>query len=177
MIPDVAMVKKLQRIRLICLDVDGVLTDRGLYYGPTEEMKRFDVQDGHGIVLAQRAGLSFAIISGRESAAVTRRAEELGITEVHQGARDKLSILQESAKRRGLTAEEIMFVGDDLPDLPVILWCGASACPADAHPDVASRALFRTHAPGGRGAVREAVEFVLKAQDLWSAVLEAYLHR
>ncbi len=175
MIHDVELVRKLERIRLVALDVDGVLTDGGIYLSDVGEFKRFDIKDGHGIVVAQRAGILFALISGRASAATTTRARELGIEEVHQGARDKVSVLSRLASRHSLEAEAVLYMGDDIQDLGVMAWAGCSAAPADACPEALARATIVTKAPGGRGAVREVIELVLKAQGTWRAVVDAYL--
>lgn len=175
MISDVELIKSLQRIRLIAFDVDGVLTDGGVYVGQERELKRFDIKDGHGIVVAQRAGITFALVSGRASTATDVRAKELGITEVHQGVRDKKSVLAGIAARAEVTADQVLFMGDDIQDLGVMAWAGCSAAPCDASPEVLSRAMIVTKLPGGRGAAREVIELVLKAQGSWRAVLEAYL--
>lgn len=171
---DVQLIQKLRRVRLIALDVDGVLTDGGIYMQGPLETKRFDVKDGAGIVVAQKAGLTVALITGRSSEAVARRAEELGIKEVHQAVKDKLYVLKAVATRSHIKREEVLYMGDDLPDLACLNWSGVSVAPADADADVASRAMLVTKAPGGRGAVREMIEYVLKAQDLWTTVIHAY---
>ncbi|MDX2176621.1 MAG: HAD hydrolase family protein [Candidatus Sumerlaeia bacterium] len=162
-------------MKLIALDVDGVLAERGIIIGADSEMKRFDIQDGQGIVVAQKAQLVFAIISGRDSAATTRRAKELGIAEVFQGVRAKTGVLKQIAARHNLHHEAVLYMGDDIQDLGPMAWAGVSAAPANANGEVLGRVDIVTRAEGGRGAVREVVELVLKAQNLWSAVVEAYL--
>ena len=156
------------RIRLLVLDVDGVLTDGGLYYGPSgEEIKRFDVQDGLAIVAARRAGLSVAVISGRASAAVTRRMAELGIVEVHQGVADKAEVLAAMTARLGLDVGDVGVMGDDLGDLALMRRAGLALAPANAAREVRSVAHWVSRNRGGGGAVREAIELLLKARNAW----------
>ena len=156
------------RIRLLVLDVDGVLTDGGLYYGPSgEEIKRFDVQDGMAVVAARRAGLSVAVISGRASAAVTRRMAELGITEVHQGVEDKTVVLAALTARLGLDLGDVAVMGDDLGDLALMRRVGLALAPDNAVREVRSAADWVSRRRGGAGAVREAIEFLLKARTAW----------
>ena len=154
-----------RRIRLLVLDVDGVLTDGGLFYGPGgEEWKRFDVHDGLGLVMARRAGLEVAIISGRASVAVTRRMAELGLTEVHQGVADKAAVLATVAGRLGVSPAEVAVMGDDLADLPLLRGAGLALAPANAVAAVREVAHRVTRRSGGAGAVREAVELLLAAR-------------
>ena len=156
------------RIRLLVLDVDGVLTDGGLLYGPSgEEWKRFDVHDGMAIVAARRAGLEIAVISGRASPAVTRRMAELGVAEVHQGASDKAAVLGAIVGRLGVSAAEVAAMGDDLPDLPLLARAGLSLAPANAVPEVRRAARWVARSRGGAGAVREAIEMLLRARRAW----------
>lgn len=156
------------RIRLLVLDVDGVLTDGSLEYGAAgEETKRFFVQDGLALVAARRAGLSIAVISGRASAAVTRRLSELGISEVHQGVDDKLAALESLMGRLELEPGEVAVVGDDLPDLPLMRRAGLALAPANAVAEVRRAAHWVARRPGGGGAVRDAVEMLLKARKAW----------
>ena len=156
------------RIRLLVLDVDGVLTDGGLYYGPSgEEIKRFDVQDGLAIVAARRAGLSVAVISGRASAAVTRRMAELGIAEVHQGVEDKAEVLSALTARLGLDVGDVGVMGDDLGDLAMMRRAGLALAPANAVREVRSAAHWVSRCRGGGGAVREAIELLLAARNAW----------
>jgi 3-deoxy-D-manno-octulosonate 8-phosphate phosphatase (KDO 8-P phosphatase) len=152
-------------IRLLVLDVDGVLTDGRLYYGPRgEALKVFHVHDGHGIVEVQRAGITVAVISGRRSPMVSARCRELGVRHVFQGVSDKLIVLEGLLKRLKLTAAECACVGDDLPDLPLMERVGLSFAVADAVATVRRRADRTTRAPGGRGAVREVCEQLLRGQ-------------
>ena len=156
------------RIRLLVLDVDGVLTDGGLYYGPSgEDTKRFDVQDGLAMVEARRAGLTLAILSSRSSAAVARRMEELGIAEVHQGVGDKDAALTELMARLGLDRTEVAMMGDDLPDLPSMKRAGLALAPVNAVPEVREAAHWVSRRAGGAGAVRDALELLLKARKAW----------
>jgi 3-deoxy-D-manno-octulosonate 8-phosphate phosphatase (KDO 8-P phosphatase) len=162
------------RVRLLVLDVDGVLTDGGLYYGPNgEELKRFDVQDGLAIVEAQRAGLAIAIVSGRRSVAVARRAEELGIAEVHQGVRDKSSVLEALRQRLELAPADLAVMGDDLPDLALMRGAGLSLAPANAVPEVKRVAHWVSRRSGGGGAVREAIEWLLRSRRAWPPSAQA----
>jgi 3-deoxy-D-manno-octulosonate 8-phosphate phosphatase (KDO 8-P phosphatase) len=150
------------RIRLLVLDVDGVLTDGRLYYGPRgEALKVFDVRDGLGIVQLLRAGLAVAVISGRRSPMVAVRCRELGIVHVYQGVADKLAVLKALCGRLRLTLAACACIGDDLPDVPLLAAAGLSFAVADAH-RAARRAADRvTRAPGGRGAVREVCDYLL----------------
>ena len=153
------------RIRLLVLDVDGVLTDGVLVYGAAgEEVKRFHVRDGLGIQRARRAGIEVAVISGRASAAVTRRMSELGVTEVHQGASDKTGVFRGLVARLGLEPRAVAVMGDDLTDLPSMKEAGLGLAPADAAPEVRRAARWVARSKGGHGAVREAVDMLLEAR-------------
>ena len=155
-------------LRLLVLDVDGVLTDGRLVYGPTgEELKVFDVQDGLAIQAAQNAGLLVAVISSRASPAVSRRMADLGVLEVHQGARDKAAVLEDLLRRRGAGLKEAAYMGDDLPDLPLLTEVGLALAPSNAAAEVKRVAHWVGRAAGGAGAVREAVEAILKARGAW----------
>jgi 3-deoxy-D-manno-octulosonate 8-phosphate phosphatase (KDO 8-P phosphatase) len=152
-------------IRLIVMDVDGVLTDGRIFYSAEGvESEAFFVRDGLGIRMAHEAGLLTAIITGRVSEAVAHRAKELGIAEVHQGAMNKLQVYEALLQRFGLTDEAVAYVGDDLNDLPVLGRVGLSAAPADADPTVRTKVAFVTTQVGGRGAVREVIDLILKAR-------------
>ena len=162
-------------IRLLLLDVDGVLTDGRLYYGNSgEELKAFHIQDGLGIKLLQRQGIEVGIITGRSSALLARRAAELGIRRVIQGREDKSRALDELLADMPLALEHIAFMGDDLPDLPVMARVGLALTVADCSPTVAGRAHWQARRGGGRGAVREAAEFILRAQGKLDTALEEY---
>jgi len=156
------------RVRLLVLDVDGVLTDGGLYYGPSgEDIKRFHAQDGLAMVEARRAGLALAVVSGRTSASVTRRLAELGITEVHQGVEDKSAVLAALMTRLGLDPAEVAAMGDDLGDLPLMRRAGLALAPLNAVREVREAAHWVSRRAGGEGAVREAVELLLRARKAW----------
>lgn len=161
-----------RRVRLLLFDVDGVLTDgKILLHSDGSESKTFDIRDGTGIVLAQRAGLRTGLLSARQSASTAERAAQLRIPIVHQGAVDKLETLGRILEAEGLTAEEVAYMGDDLLDLPVLLRVGIGAAPADAMPEVLARAGWVSARRGGDGAVRELVEMVLKVQGLWNGLI------
>jgi 3-deoxy-D-manno-octulosonate 8-phosphate phosphatase (KDO 8-P phosphatase) len=155
----------LRRVRLLALDVDGVLTDGRLHYGPRgEATKVFHVRDGHGIKRVQEAGIEVAIISGRKSAAVAKRARDLGIKFVFQGVGDKLAVLVKLAKSRDVTLEHCACVGDDTPDAPILAAAGLGIAVADAHADALAAADLVTSRPGGHGAVREVCDWLLDAR-------------
>ncbi len=154
-----------RRIGLLVLDVDGVLTDGALWFGPRGEMlKRFHVRDGHGIKLVQRAGIRVAIISGRRSAAVVQRCRELGIALVQQGVGDKSAALDRLLARLRLTASQVACVGDDTPDVPLFLRAGLAVAVRDAHPLAIAASDRVTSLPGGNGAVREVCDWLLRAR-------------
>jgi 3-deoxy-D-manno-octulosonate 8-phosphate phosphatase (KDO 8-P phosphatase) len=162
--PD-ALRERAARVRLLVLDVDGVLTDGRIYLPASgDEIKVFDVRDGSGIVAAQRAGIEVAIISGRSAEAVDRRARELGITHVAQGVRDKGTELARLLETLGLEADACACVGDDVPDLPMLARAGFSIAVADAHADVLGAVDWVTSRPGGRGAVREVCDLLLSGR-------------
>jgi 3-deoxy-D-manno-octulosonate 8-phosphate phosphatase (KDO 8-P phosphatase) len=160
-----AVLERAQRIHLLVLDVDGVLTDGRLYISAAgEELKVFHVRDGSGLVAIQRAGVTVAIISGRDSAAVTRRANELGIRHVRQGVSDKGAELDRLLAELGVTAEETACVGDDTPDAPMLRRAGLAIGVADAHPALLAAAHWVTKSNGGHGAVREVCDLLLSAR-------------
>jgi 3-deoxy-D-manno-octulosonate 8-phosphate phosphatase (KDO 8-P phosphatase) len=154
-----------ERIRLVLMDVDGVLTDGGiLFVDGGSEGRTFDAKDGVGLHLLRGAGLSTGVISGRTSPAVRRRARELRMNEVHLRVRDKLAAYEDILKRRGLEDDAVCYVGDDIVDLPVMRRVGLPAAPADAHPAVLREAKLITRAAGGKGAVREIADLILEIQ-------------
>ncbi len=174
------IINKAKAIRLLLLDVDGVLTDGCLYYGNNgEELKAFNIQDGLGIKLLQRNGIQVGIITGRTSTLLTRRATELGIELVVQGREDKLTALQETLKKTqeqyNYKMEEIAFLGDDLPDVAVIRQVGLGVAVANAREFVVKNSHWQTSTKGGCGAVRELAEMILQAQDKLDSTLEDYL--
>ncbi len=166
-----------EQIRLLAMDVDGVLTDGVLYQSSGgDEMKAFHVRDGMGIALALRAGLEVAFVTARSSEVMRRRAAELKVPHLLQGVRDKRAAVRDLAERLGLPPEAVAFIGDDLNDLPAFSWCGLPVAVADAPERVRAAAAWVTGAPGGRGAVREVVERILSAQGSLEAAIDRYLH-
>jgi 3-deoxy-D-manno-octulosonate 8-phosphate phosphatase (KDO 8-P phosphatase) len=164
-----------ERVALPITDVDGVLTDGRIFLADDgTEMKGFHVRDGAGVVYARRAGIPVALITGRSSALVARRAMELGITDVFQGAIDKRPPFLELLRRHDLAPEQVAYVGDDLLDLPLLTRVGFAVTVADAVPEVREVAHHVTDAPGGGGALREVVEVILRAQGRWDAVVARY---
>jgi 3-deoxy-D-manno-octulosonate 8-phosphate phosphatase (KDO 8-P phosphatase) len=166
---------KASGIRMVLFDVDGVLTDGTFWRVGEEEVKRFHSRDGVGLVLARRAGLKLGLISGRRSTAVAARAEELQMHFVRLGAGDKSAALEEAMSQESFTVSQVAFMGDDLPDLPVLLKVGLSATVADAPLEVRSRVDYVTRARGGHGAVRELIEQILLAQGRLDELVRAYL--
>ncbi len=165
----------LSGIKLLLLDVDGVMTDgRIIYDSNGGETKAFDVKDGHGLKLVQRAGIQVGIITGRQSAIVDRRAAELGIELVYQSAKDKQLPFKELLHKLALAPAEVAYVGDDIVDLPVMRQVGFAATVADAIDEVKAAAHLVTRRPGGRGAVREICDHLLKKSGRWSAVTHRY---
>ena len=155
---------KLERIKLLVLDVDGVLTDGTIRLdGDNRETKVFFVQDGSTLIRARKSGLLIAWISGRQSRAVELRAGELGVEHLYQGIEDKVGVIENLLNKKGLNWEQAAFLGDDLNDLPLMRKVGWSAAVAQAHPETLAAADYRTMLPGGRGAVREVVELIIQA--------------
>lgn len=172
----VQSITKAEKIKLLALDVDGVLTDGGLYIGAEgEACKRFNVQDGLGISCAIRNNLIVAIITGRQSEIVCRRAAEVGITEIYQGVKDKKGMLKELAVKHSLQLTEVAYMGDDLNDLSALSIAGFSCAPANAVQEVKERVHFIAAKNGGEGAVREVVETILKARGEWAQIVAAYI--
>ncbi|MBI3450853.1 MAG: HAD family hydrolase [Acidobacteria bacterium] len=169
------MKRRLAPIKLLLLDVDGVLTDGALYYSEgDEEMKRFDIKDGMGIDLLKRAGIDVGILTGRTSKMVERRARELGMSVLKQGFYDKSAGFEEVVREQGLAEREIAYMGDDILDLAVLRRAGFAACPGDAADEVRAEVHFVCDRDGGRGAVREVADLILKVRGLKSrAVGEA----
>lgn len=154
--------KRARGVRFIILDVDGVMTDGGLYYSADGvELKRFNAQDGYGIVRARECGVGIGIISGRETPIVAARARALGIDDVYQGAADKVESMREIQARYSLSDHEIAYIGDDLFDLPLLSVVGFSAAPRNARPEVRRKVDYVTTSAGGDGAVREFIDFIL----------------
>ena len=169
------MAVDLGRIKLLLLDVDGVLTDgRIIYDDRSSEAKAFDVKDGHGLKLLQRAGFRVGIITGRQSEVVARRAEELGISLVYQNAKDKRVPFGQILDDLGLSPEEVAYVGDDLIDLPILRQVGFAVAVADASPHIKPHVDLVTEKPGGRGAVREVCDHLLIETGRWDDVTSRY---
>ncbi len=167
--------ERAKRIRLLLLDVDGVMTDGRLGFDSAgREFKFFHARDGIGIRLLQGAGLKVGILSGRRAKVVDLRARELGINLLRQKIQDKAGALEEILKKEKLRREQICYVGDDLVDLPVLTRVGLAVAVADAAPEVKAAAHFITRKPGGRGAVREVCEILLRAQGKWKARIQKF---
>lgn len=168
--------ERCKNVRAVVLDVDGVLTDGKVGYGTgsDEEIKFFNVRDGHGIVLAHRAGLLVGVLSGRSSAANRRRAEELKLDFLYEGELDKKSGFERLLAEQNLAAEACMYIGDDVVDIPCFLRAGLAVCVGDAPAYLDQFAHHRTSAPGGNGAIREAVELLLREQNKWDELMERY---
>jgi len=170
-----------RRIRLVVFDVDGVLTDGGVYLGATEsgepvEMKRFDIQDGLGILMMKNAGLRIAIVTGRTSEAVRIRADELQVDDLHQDkTANKVTALTAILEKNGIAWEDTAFLGDDLPDIAVLRRVGLPAVVGNATSDARAFALWHGTREGGRGAVREFAEALLGARGEWAGAVEAYV--
>ena len=169
-------INKLKRIKLLLLDVDGVLTDGCIIYNDNgAETKIFNVKDGLGIRLLMEAGIQVGIVTGRTSKALYHRCNNLGISLIFDGVPEKTSVLELISEQTGLLAEEIAFVGDDLPDLPLLRRVGLSIAVADAHETVIENVDMVTSKKGGDGAVREVCEAILKAQGFWNNILDNFL--
>ena len=163
-------------IKLLVLDVDGVLTDGKLYFSNSgEELKAFSILDGHGIKILQDSGVKVGIVTGRESSLVARRASELGIELLIQNCSEKKNAVQKLAAELSLTLQQIAFMGDDYPDLPAMRSVGLALTVANAHPVVISHAHWQSDKTGGSGAVREACDLIMQAQDTYAAALAKYL--
>ena len=155
------------RIKAIAMDVDGVLTDGGVWWGPNgEEWKRFHFADIMGLSLARKSGLVIALMSGEDSPLVDRMARKFGIVDVHKNCKDKAAALRTFAERQGLQLGEICFIGDDVNDLPALSIAGLSACPADARPSIREHCQVVTKLGGGNGAVREVVDMLLGSANM-----------
>lgn len=172
---DIQLARRAAAVRLLVLDVDGVLTDGRITYGASgEELKSFHVRDGLGLRLLREAGVRLAILSGRRSPAVERRARELGIDPCLQAVEDKGAALDALLELLEVPASAVACIGDDLPDLPLMFRCGLAVTVPEAPAPLRQRAHFVTSAPGGGGAVRELCELVLTAQGRWQALLAGY---
>ena len=169
------LIEKMRKVKVLILDVDGVLTDgRIIISDDGQETKCFDVRDGHGLKMIQRAGIEVVFLTGRKSRVVEHRARELGVDRVYQGALDKLVVFQEILAQGGLVAEQTAYMGDDIVDLPVLRRAGFSVTVRDSHVEVLQAVDLVTQNPGGRGAVREVCELILKAQGKWEELTGRY---
>ncbi len=161
-----ALLKQLRTIRIVATDVDGVLTDAGMYYAESgDEFKKFNTRDGMGLKLLQKAGVVTAIVTQETTKLVARRAERLTIPELHQGSFDKLSTITALAARHGATLADVAYIGDDVNDLAALRAVGFSATPADGHRSVKQVVKYVCQAKGGEGAVRELADLILEAKE------------
>lgn len=171
-----AITERARRIRLLILDCDGVLTDGTIILLPDgDETKSFDVRDGHAMVMVRRAGIPIAIISGRSSSAVRTRADELGVAHLIEMAWGKIEPYEEVLAKEALSDAEVCYVGDDVVDIPLLRRAGLAIAVADAVDEAKQFAHMVTSRPGGRGAVREVIELLLKAQGKWDESLARYI--
>jgi len=172
---DEALLEKIRAVRLLVLDVDGVLTDgRIIMNDQGTESKHFDVKDGHGLKVLMRYGIDIALITGRRSSVVEHRARDLGIQEVHQGVWNKVEVFENILHKRQLSSEQTAYVGDDIVDIPLLRRVGFSVAVRDAVEDTKRAAHYVTRKKGGRGAVREVCEIILKVQDHWLDIARKY---
>lgn len=165
-----------RQVKMVIFDVDGVLTDGSLFLGDDgQEYKAFNSQDGHGMAMLQKTGLSIGIITGRSSEVVKTRMHSLGVQHVYQGYRDKIPAFNDLRQQTGLQPEQFAYVGDDVVDLPIMCQVGLAIAVADAHELVIQHAQWRTRAAGGRGAAREVCEMLMAAHGTLQAELDSYL--
>ena len=170
--------KKARHIRLVISDVDGVLTTGVLLYGPNgTELKDFHVQDGMGIKMLQQTGVHVAIITARKSEALNQRMSDLKVDHVYQGQSDKVLAYEELKQKLNVTDKEIAYIGDDLPDLPLLRRVGFSVTVPNAPKIIQKHAAWVTRNPGGKGAVRELCELIMKAQGTYKTIIDSYLQR
>ncbi len=169
------IVQRIKKIKILMLDVDGVLTDGRIVMDDRgREIKFFDVRDGHGLKMLMRTGIEIVFLTGRRSRVVEHRAKELGITEVYQGALNKTEIFEALLERKGLQAAEVAYAGDDIVDVPILKRAGFSVAVANAVAEVKRVAHYVTKNKGGRGAVREVCELILKGQGRWTVIKKRY---
>jgi 3-deoxy-D-manno-octulosonate 8-phosphate phosphatase (KDO 8-P phosphatase) len=174
-LPLASLLDRCRQIELLLLDVDGVLTDGSIVYTDhAVEVKAFHVRDGSGLKIWQREGKRAGIITGRSSRVVEIRAAELGIDPVLQGVAEKFAVYEQVRAELDLQPAQVCFIGDDLPDLPILCHCGLAVAVADACAEVRNQAHYITRTPGGRGAVREAIELILRSQGRWQRVVDYY---
>lgn len=166
---------KLQEVRLLILDVDGVMTDGSIIIDDDgRETKQFNVRDGHGLKVLMRSGVDVALVTGRRSRVVEHRAKDLGISEVHQAIWNKAEAFEQIRRARGLEARQAACMGDDIVDIPLLRRVGFSACPADACEEVKNAVDYIARNNGGRGAVRELCEIIMQAQGKWADIAQRY---
>ncbi len=174
-VTDERLLSKIRKVRLLILDVDGVMTDGMIIIDDAGlESKQFDVRDGHGLKILMRCGIGVALLTGRRSRVVEHRAADLGITEVYQGVWNKAEVFAGIIERNKLASEETAYVCDDIVDIPLLKRVGFSVAVADAVPEARKIADYVTKRPGGRGAVREVCEMILTAQGRWEEVAMRY---
>lgn len=172
---DPVLLQQAQAVRIVFLDVDGVLTDGGLHFTEHgESIKRFNTLDGHGIKLLQKAGIVVSVVTGRDSAPLRLRLKQLGVEHVVYGTEDKVPAAQSILERLGLTWSQAAMMGDDWPDLPVMQRCALACAPSNAHPENLAIADFVASTAGGHGAVRQLCDLLLVATGRYSAMLEVY---
>lgn len=169
------MLEKAKRIKMLIMDVDGVLTQGEIILDGQREIKAFSVRDGVGIVLAQKAGLIPVFLTARSSSAIEARARELGVKEVHQAARDKVKVYQQLLKKYNLSPTEVAYMGDELIDIPLLKQVGLSSTPADGVEEVKEIVDYVAPAAGGKGAIRELVKLILKLQGKWEETINQTL--
>ena len=170
------LVERIRNVKLAIFDVDGVLTDGSLHYGPGgEEVKVFNTLDGHGLKMLQASGVELAIISGRASKALERRAKDLGIAQLFMGAENKLDMFESLLRRLSLSHAQSAGLGDDVIDLPFLTRCGFAACVPAAPAYVKQHVHYVTSAQGGRGAAREFCDLIMQAQGTWDVAMKKYL--
>jgi 3-deoxy-D-manno-octulosonate 8-phosphate phosphatase (KDO 8-P phosphatase) len=169
------LIEKVRKVKVLILDVDGVLTDgRIILSDDGQETKCFNVRDGHGLKLIRRAGIEVIFLTGRTSKVVELRARELGVEKVYQGSLDKLSVFNDILASAGLVPEQVAYMGDDIVDMPVLRRAGFSITVCDAHDEVLGAVDLVTKNAGGRGAVREVCEMILKTQGIWEELMDRY---
>jgi len=172
------LIEKAAKIKLLILDVDGVLSDNKLTYGDDgQEYKSFYTRDGHGMVMLQKSGIDIAIITGRKSPLTEKRMTDLKVKHLFQGVPDKLPVFLSLVDSLNLQLDEIAYMGDDILDLPILTRIGLAACPADADREVKPRVDHISEFNGGQGCVRELCEMILKSQNLWQQHMDFYLRK
>jgi 3-deoxy-D-manno-octulosonate 8-phosphate phosphatase (KDO 8-P phosphatase) len=171
-----AIIAKAKKIKLLLLDVDGVMTDNRLYYSDNDvEIKSFYTRDGHGMVMLQKTGVDIGIITGRKSELVRHRMRDLKVKHVYQGVPDKLPTFLQLVEQLQIDLEQVAYIGDDILDLPILRRVGLSATPADGDLEVKERVNYVSQYPGGQGCVREMCELIMKAQGSWQQHMDFYL--